>query len=231
MNNRHTKMCVIVFTLMFIGVQLVSLQPLGATLPEVNDFDSVLMFPYAPSLSTVSDVTQYLAFFAPAVLAFAGDTSEWLELSLLFGTSAILSFGTRTLMKSMIYRPRPYRYFPDSPEHPPVWEDDHNQSFPSGHSIMAFTGAAFTHTMFALRYPESPLRLPVTISAWTFATATAVLRVASGNHFVTDVLAGAAIGTLFGSIVPLAAHRLIPAWRDRVGVALGPNSVSVEIRY
>lgn len=227
MDHRHVNRCVILLIL----VCIIAMQPLGATPSDVNCFDRVLMFPYSYPLSTISDVTQYIAFFSPALLALAEEPPQWLGLSLLYGTTAVFSFGTRTLMKATIDRARPYTYFPGSPQQSPAGEDDHSQSFPSGHSIMAFTGAAFTHTMFALRYPDSPLRMPITISAWTFAAATAVLRVASGNHFASDVLAGAAIGSLFGIAVPMLAHRIIPSWNDRVRFALGPQSVMVAISY
>jgi undecaprenyl-diphosphatase len=197
-------------------------------LPTVNGFDSLLMFPYSEPLSITSDMTQYISFFTPAAFALVAPPSEGLEISLLYGTSALLSFGTRTLMKKTIERIRPYMY--DS--NPPGDMEDYNESFPSGHSIMAFTGAAFTHALFALRYPDSPYRVPVTIAAWTFASATAALRVASGNHFVTDVLAGAAIGSFFGFAVPYLAWKFLPSWQgDRISVAVGPTTMAMNIRF
>lgn len=130
-------------------------------------------------------------------------------------------------MKSSIYRLRPYTYFSGSPDF-----DDIDESFPSGHSIMAFTGAAFTHMLFALRYPESKFRLPVTIGAWTLAGATVALRVASGNHFLTDVLTGAAIGSLFGVAVPLLAWKILPSWQEgRASLAIGPSIVAVALSF
>ncbi len=229
--DKRTSFLILLIVLSVFTIGHLSADPAPPP-PTVNDFDSVLMFPYSEPLSITSDVTQYISFFAPAAFAFVAPPSEWLEISLLYGTSALLSFGTRTLMKKTIERIRPYEYFPDSPEQPPMGEDDHDESFPSGHSIMAFTGAAFTHALFALRYPDSRYRMPVTIAAWTFASATAALRVASGNHFVTDVLAGAAIGSFFGFAVPYLAWKFLPSWQgDRISVAVGPTMMAMNIRF
>lgn len=52
-------------------------------------------------------------------------------------------------------------------------------------------------------YPDSPWRTPVVAGAYAVAAAAASLRVASGSHFLTDVLAGAALGTLSGWLVPV----------------------------
>lgn len=235
MDKRHFKSLLIIGMLLFLCLQMVYVQPLGAVpldRAEVPKFDRTLMFPYSDPLAFTSDVTQYLSFFSPAMFAFVAPRDEWLEISLLYGSSALLSFGTRTILKNTIERDRPYKYFPGSPDYPPMLEPDHNQSFPSGHSIMAFTGASFTHMLFALRYPDSPYRMPVTITAWTFAAATAALRVASGNHFVTDVLAGSAIGAFYGAAVPYLAWRFLPSWKeDRIQLSLAPNQVAVRIGF
>lgn len=185
--------------LLVVFVLLIAIMSQLTAIPnrdEVPAFDRWSMFPYSKPLAITSDVTQYLSFFSPALFSVVAPSSDWLEIALLYGASSALSYGTRVLLKNTINRIRPYEYFPASSDYPPL-EEDFDQSFPSGHSIMAFTGASFTHMLFALRYPESPYRLPVTIATWTFAASTAILRVASGNHFISDVLAGSAIGTFF----------------------------------
>lgn len=75
-------------------------------------------------------------------------------------------------------------------------------SFPSGHVTLAFSYATFTSYVFCKYNPDSKAKLPVCIISYSLACATAVLRVASGSHFITDVLAGAAIGAAIGFAVP-----------------------------
>lgn len=58
-------------------------------------------------------------------------------------------------------------------------------SFPSGHTMTAFAAAA----SIAHFYPEAAPAL------WLCAASVAVSRVVLGMHFVSDVLAGAVLGT------------------------------------
>jgi membrane-associated phospholipid phosphatase len=198
----------------------------------VNPFDRMAMFPYNHTLSIASDVTQYISLLAPAAFALVAPTQEWFEISALYATSALLSFGTRTVMKMGIERYRPYTY-DDYPYYDDAaLEEEKLESFPSGHSIMAFTGAAFTQALFLLRYPDNPYRKITTAAAWSFAAATAILRVTSGHHFVTDVLAGAAIGSFFGFAVPYLAWKLLPSWQgEHISVAVGPTAAMVQIQF
>jgi membrane-associated phospholipid phosphatase len=62
-----------------------------------------------------------------------------------------------------------------------------NESFPSGHSSVAFQGAAFIGKRYGLKY-GIPAYLGATFVAWS--------RVESDNHYTVDVVAGAAIGIL-----------------------------------
>jgi len=65
----------------------------------------------------------------------------------------------------------------------PNGSDD--ESFPSGHSSVAFQGAAFIHKRYGIKYAV-PAYLGATFVAWS--------RVDSDNHYTIDVVAGAAIG-------------------------------------
>ncbi len=60
-----------------------------------------------------------------------------------------------------------------------------NESFPSGHTSVAFQGAAFIHRRYGLKY-ALPAYLGSSYVAWN--------RVDSDHHFTIDVLAGAAVG-------------------------------------
>lgn len=79
----------------------------------------------------------------------------------------------------------------------------HNvSSFFSGHTTAAFTTAVFTGYTFQLKHPGSPLVPWVWGGSMAAAAAVGSLRVAAGKHFPTDVLAGAAVGSLCGYLVP-----------------------------
>ncbi|HET9131838.1 MAG TPA: phosphatase PAP2 family protein [Terriglobia bacterium] len=67
-------------------------------------------------------------------------------------------------------------------------------SFPSGHAAATWSFA----TVIARRYRDKPL---VGISAYGVATAVSFARVGGLNHYPSDVLVGATIGTLVGRFV------------------------------
>ena len=69
----------------------------------------------------------------------------------------------------------------------PLNEED-TKSFPSGHTTIAFTMATIAG------HEYSKLRIPLYILAF----GTAFSRIYLGRHYPSDVLAGAAIGTLAG---------------------------------
>ena len=62
-----------------------------------------------------------------------------------------------------------------------------NKSFPSGHTSTAFQAASFIHFRYGLRYAGP---------SYAAAVFMGYSRVHARKHFVTDVLAGMAIGTL-----------------------------------
>ncbi len=62
-----------------------------------------------------------------------------------------------------------------------------SQAFPSGHTSAAFSGASFIERRYGWEYG---------IPAYVAASFVAFSRVESDNHFVEDVIAEAAIGTI-----------------------------------
>ena len=70
------------------------------------------------------------------------------------------------------------------------------------------------------------------ISSYALASAVGISRVASGNHFITDVLCGAAIGTCCGIVVPFL-HTLnakINSKSDKVQTSFSPFGVDFVVR-
>ena len=119
----------------------------------------------------------------------------------MYAEAFLLANGIKELTKTFVSRPRPYMYFDGYPQKK-LDEGDWDDSFFSGHTALAFTGAAFTSYVFAKYNPDSPWRFAVAAGTYTLAAATGIMRVAGGNHFVTDVLVGAAVGTACGILVP-----------------------------
>ncbi len=181
--------------------------------------DRVTMFDYSKPLHIASGVTEYTDLALPVgVIALSalgvgeeendsGGIGESrlhrvLEITLMYGEALAYSLGVKDAIKGLVNRYRPYAYGSYYSAGEIAANADSRCSFPSGHTTAAFTGAVFASMIFSKYYPDSVLQLPVWITSLGIATATGVLRVLSGNHFTTDVLGGALIGSFFGFIVP-----------------------------
>jgi len=81
---------------------------------------------------------------------------------------------------------------------------DGNLSFFSGHTTFAFAVAASSSTLLLSQH--APGAEVVSVVAFAAAGLTGYLRIAAEQHYLTDVLAGAAVGTLVGWAVPHFLH-------------------------
>jgi membrane-associated phospholipid phosphatase len=118
----------------------------------------------------------------------------------MYAEAFLLTFGTKDLLKNAFIRYRPYVYDGGIPDGK---NDDYYKSFPSGSTALAFLSAGFLSATFSAEYPDSQWKIPVIAGIYTLATGVAVCRIACGSHFLTDVLAGTAMGSLYGWVVPL----------------------------
>jgi len=118
--------------------------------------------------------------------------------------------GLTTLLKVAVSRPRPYTHldaYERADDEVPYWATSQAsfESFPSGHSSVAWASTLSGSVYLARTRPD----LPPVVHALTgavgagLATTTAVYRVKAGMHFPTDVMAGCAIGAGVGLVVPL----------------------------
>lgn len=198
---------------------------------NVNGFDRTFMQPYNKTLDYVGDALLITAMATPALM-FTNSNTDWLTVGVMYLETMALANGLKEWGKLLINRPRPYSYFDNLPEGEPKEGDWHN-SMPSGHTTMAFTGAAFTSCIFNEYFPDSPWRHVVTAASFGLATTVGIVRMCSGNHFATDVITGAVIGTACGFLVPFfhsqTFDRLVNK-NDKVQVAASPLAFNVSIK-
>lgn len=108
-----------------------------------------------------------------------------------FLSSTIASKAITPALKAVIHRDRPNA------------GDD--ESFPSNHATQAFTVA----TVIARHYQHRPWAGRL---AYGLATAVALARIQHDDHWASDVLAGAAIGTFVGHTVVTTNERERAKW-------------------
>lgn len=125
----------------------------------------------------------------------------------LFVETWIYTRAVYSLLKTSMGRIRPYMYFPN-PSEKGILECDFDRSWPSGHTSSAFLALGFMAGWFLFeKISGKSKKLCILVEA-VLCIVTGVLRVLSGNHFFTDVLTGALIGSVVGFAVISVNHRL-----------------------
>lgn len=141
-------------------------------------------------------------FASQWALAAPEGTRLQLGEDLLVVTEAVAVQGLlNQVVKLLVARERPSVHLGLAPG--PRTDDD-DVSFYSGHTSTAFALVAAAGEVATLRrYPHAALVWAV---GFPLAATVGYLRVAAGKHYLTDVLAGALVGTLVGLGLPLLLH-------------------------
>ena len=144
----------------------------------------------------------------------------------LYAETLALTQATTNLVKLAVRRPRPAAYLEaeanrDNPDYSNA-STDSALSFFSGHaSTTASLGATATYLAFA-RSPSSWRPWATLVAATGLTTFVSVQRVRAGEHFPTDVIAGAVAGAGIGIIVP-HLHRTEEVKQRRVWIGYAPG--------
>lgn len=179
--------------------------------------------------STGWDVTgDVLAVTLPALAGLGGllhvrrdGWRAWGEDLLLVLEAMALSGALNQLVRHAVDRPRPFMY--DAGARPELRDSPESfLSFYSGHTSTVFSGAAAFTTSYFIRRPEASSRWLVLAGAFASSSVMPLARVLSGEHFVTDVLTGAIVGTAIGVLVPVLHRR--PDTDNKLRISLGASS-------
>jgi len=177
---------------------------------DVNAFDRWLMFPFDKTLYDLRYIQLFATSFLPIItpLVVGGwniiqGFDVWLTYGIMYAQAVSLTYGTRMSLGRAIERYRPHVYF----EGVSSISSLSNNSFPSGSTALSFLPATFLSVTFVAEYPDSPWKIPVIVGSYTLATIVGITRILSGVHFLTDVIAGAAIGSFYGWLIPTLHKR------------------------
>ncbi|GAB3697015.1 hypothetical protein GCM10027592_20750 [Spirosoma flavus] len=170
---------------------------------DVNSFDQKATFHWSTTADKLSDVTLAGTIGLTGLLTLGTKPmrQDLKTVAVMYVETMLLTNGVKGIVKAVTQRTRPFVYNPDAPLADKL-ERDARQSFFSGHAANAFATAVFTSEVFRHYFPQSKLKPVVWVGSLGLATATAVLRYEGGLHYPSDLLAGAAFGTLVGWGIP-----------------------------
>ena len=186
-----------------------------------------------------SDHYRNAALIYPIAISAITQPGGTLRRSVLYAEALGITVGLTFLLKNSFDRPRPYTYVPadqrPSDSNFDVTRDEAFRSMPSGHTSVAFCAAGFVTADHIYSRPHVGWaeRVAVPFAGGFLAGMTSGLRVEGGQHFPSDVIVGALIGTATGVAVPVL-HQYVgvdgqrsvrPSGREwgraLVGLALG----------
>jgi len=161
-----------------------------AAIPSLRKLETSVYDGFKPkrAFTHIDDYTQYLpalAVFTLDAAGLKGRTKPQKQL-LLYALGNVTATAIVQPMKRIIGRERP--------------DQSDFLSFPSGHTSTAFVAAEFLHQEFGHHSPW------ISVAGYATATVTGYLRLYNNQHWLGDMLAGAAIG--------MASTKFI-YWMDR----------------
>jgi hypothetical protein len=183
---------------------------------DIPSFDRWINLDPDPDVKDWSDYAIYFTLGASVVTVYDEDYlwDNLMILTKILMTQSALCKWTKTL----ILRERPYLYSTENT----VNSRQSRHSFYSSHVSTAFSSAVFAYYYYVDNYGGN---IPVASLLFGGATATAVLRSASAQHFPSDVLTGAVMGSAVSYLICRYHHS------DRVKYNFGFNSLGIEISF
>ncbi len=155
-----------------------------ALLIDNGDFEKELQPRLNRNLRTrIDDYTRYAPLAGMYIADVLGVEAEhhWFDQTKNAALSLLLTQAVTTGLKVNIDKERP--------------NGMNNESFPSGHTSLAFASA----TVFFEEFKNTePL---LAYSGYAFAVTTGYLRIAKNKHWLSDVILGSAIGTVVTKLV------------------------------
>lgn len=154
--------------------------------------------------TNIDDQLRNVPAYASLGLSLAGvkGRHNTLNQALLFGLTYTINNTLTSNLKQLTHVTRPLGNSFDS--------------FPSQHASAAFSAAALLHKEYGSR------SLWYSAGGYTIATATGALRIAKDNHWLSDVMAGAAVGMISTELAywayPWLHRQLIKGLGDRAVV-------------
>ncbi len=169
---------------------------------NLNPLDKPFAGRYRPSWERWSDVGLYgiEALSAAGVLVDDGIKGGLNDL-VVVAESTLLASAASGASTAITGRPRPYLYGTEAPLSVRQ-SGDGGLSYFSGHTSTSFGAVTAVFVTLHRRHPDARWPWVVLAGGLTAAGFVGATRILAGDHFPTDVIAGAAVGAGIGLLVP-----------------------------
>lgn len=186
---------------------------------DIPFFDRWIPFSPDAKLKDWSDYSVYLTIVSTFFLVY--DEEYFLDNLMVYSEILITQSAVAKWTKTITRRKRPFVYDNDvSLEKQQQRNSQH--SFYTMHSSTAFASATFGYYYY---YDNYGANLPVAVLLFGSATATAALRVASAQHFPSDAVMGAIIGSGISYFICKYHHS------EKISVNFNFESINLSYRF
>jgi hypothetical protein len=170
---------------------------------NINSFDRGATYNWSPRAADWSDILLITSVASPLLLftssAVRDDAGTYTTMYL---QNILTTYSVSHLPKAMFRRYRPYSYN-NEVEDSIRSRQGATLSFFSAHTSVSFASAVFLSVTFNKYNPNSNLTPYIWGTSLIIASAVGYLRYASGNHFPSDIITGAIVGSVVGFLIPL----------------------------
>jgi undecaprenyl-diphosphatase len=187
--------------ILLITLFLVTISIQAQSISEVNTLRRINPDnPNSTIWTNLSNTSKYISVGVPVGYFVAGlihDNKDLKQKAAYTAATILLNTATTTLLKNVVKRERPYNVytgiFPDKIES--------DYSFPSGHTSSAFA----TATSLAITTKKWYVAVP----AFAWSASVGYSRIYLGQHYPSDVIIGALVGTSSAFVCHWASKQLL----------------------
>jgi len=199
---------------------------------NINSFDRGATYNWSPQAADWSDILLITSVVSPLLSftssAVQNDGGTYITMYL---QNILTIYSISHLPKPLVRRYRPYSYNTEVDDSIRTRQGA-TLSFFSAHTSVSFASAVFLSTTFNKYNPDSNLTPYIWGTSLLLASAVGYLRFASGDHFPTDIIVGAIVGSVIGYLIPLI-HESDEDEKEFFGPAGNPynNLISFNINF
>jgi membrane-associated phospholipid phosphatase len=202
---------------------------------DINRFDRNATYFWNRSADKVSNVVSAALPLTPLALTIPQlKNKKWNQagtLGIMYVEVSLLTRGVTGITKSIVGRTRPYLYNTSFTPQERFDFQEHgapkaSTSFFSGHSSSAFASAVFLSKMYTDIYGKGTWSTIIWCSSLSLASVSAYCRVAAGEHFPTDVIVGAVVGSAIGYVIPTLHKKNT----EKISLSVLPNHFSIRYK-